>query len=129
MADIEKGYFPDKATQMEIKRGVDDVKAKQEQLKQSVNNISTQINNKSVGKVLRSRTYIANATFTVPTGVTEVYVTGGGGFGSNDTAQKHGATGGVTAFGNLLALSGGGGGKGGNASISTGIGGTSNIGW
>ncbi|EON70447.1 hypothetical protein [Lysinibacillus sphaericus] len=114
MADIEKGYFPDKATQMEIKRGVDDVNVKQEQLKQSVNNISTQINNKSVGKVLKSKVFTSNGTFTAPAGVTEVYVTGGGAGGSGgawgNLLTTSGNAGGVTSFGNLLSLPGGSGG-------------------
>lgn len=141
MAEIEKGYFPDKATQMEIKQGV--------------TNIALQIGNKDAGKVMKSKVYNTPGTFTwtVPDGVTEVYLTGCGGGGSGASGSltgsgggsgggamyveyypvdvtplqtytivvgkggvapvvisQNGFSGGITSFGNLLSLPGGGGG-------------------
>ena len=66
------------------------------------------------GKDRRSFTYASTNYFTVPEGVTEVYVTGGGGGGggsasynaSNPTAGQ-GKAGTPTSFGNLLTLPGG----------------------
>ncbi len=105
----------------------------------------------SSGKTLRSRFFTESGTFTVPSGVTEVFITGtgaGGGANSGSTAPGSGGagdfaikaqvtvvpntthtitigvggrgylnassqadSGGVTSFGSLFSLSGGGGGK------------------
>lgn len=89
----------------------------QEAIKTAVANISTQIENKNTGKVLKSKTYTSNGTFNIPAGVTEIYVTGGGGggggglFASTSASDiKPGQAGGVSSVGNLLTLNGGGGG-------------------
>ena len=111
MAEIEKGYFPDKATQLEIKQGVEEVK-------RDINDISVKIENKNVGKVLKSKTFTENGIFTVPAGVTEVYITGGGAGGGGGASQGGssiagaGGAGGITSFGSLLSLNGGAGGIG-----------------
>ncbi|WP_342557583.1 glycine-rich domain-containing protein [Lysinibacillus sp. FSL P4-0201] len=70
MAGIDKTYFPDKPTQDAIKQGVD--------------NIAAQIENKDAGKVMRSKVFETPGTFTwtIPEGVTEVFLTGCGGGGS-----------------------------------------------
>lgn len=88
----------------------------QEAIKTSIANINTQIANKNASKILKSKTYTSNGTFTVPVGVVEVYVTGcgGGGGGDSYTSTTTGGTpwpaasGGITSFGALLSLSGGG---------------------
>lgn len=102
-----------------INQGVDEINGKSDQIKQGVDNISAQIANKNTGKVLKSKTYTSNGTFTVPAGVTEVYITGGGagggGAGGGGTAQ--GGAGGITSFGTLLSLPGGQGGYAGNNGI------------
>lgn len=69
MAGIDKTYFPDKPTQDAIKQGVD--------------NIAAQIENKDAGKVMRSKVFETPGTFTwtIPEGVTEVFLTGCGGGG------------------------------------------------
>jgi len=89
---------------------------KQEAIKQGVDNIALQIENKDAGKVLKSKTFTANGTFSVPEGVTEVFITGGGAGGggcigniANPIPVQSGKAGGVTSFGSLLTLSGGGG--------------------
>lgn len=107
---VEKIYIADKLTQDQIKQGVD--------------SINTQIANKNAGKVLKSKTFTTNGTFTVPDGVTEVYITGGGAGGggaavsSTATSVANGTAGGVTSFGSLLSLSGGQGGTGGDQAAS-----------
>jgi|GEM_PF-2234983 len=99
----------------DINQSVDEINGKSDQIKQGVDNISNQIANKNAGKVLKSKTYTTNGTFTVPAGVTEVYITGGGaggGGGSGDSQEiSMGGSGTPTSFGNLLTLSGGGGGS------------------
>ncbi|AUS87754.1 hypothetical protein LBYS11_16035 [Lysinibacillus sp. YS11] len=68
------------------------------------------------GKVMKSQTFTASGTFTVPAGVTEVYLTGGGAGGGGGASTgtsgiaASGSAGGVTSFGTLLSLNGGGGG-------------------
>lgn len=98
----------------DINQGVDEINGKSDQIKQGVDNISAQIANKNTGKVLKSKTYTTNGTFTVPAGVTEVYITGGGAGGGGGTSDsinsQSGYSGSPTSFGNLLTLSGGGGG-------------------
>ncbi|WP_107924354.1 hypothetical protein [Lysinibacillus parviboronicapiens] len=124
--------LPSYETQQEIKTAVNGIKTTTDstqisvnQIKQNVENVSTQIANKNTSKVLKSKTYTSNATFTVPAGITEVYITGGGGGGGNgDTVvSKNGSSGGATSFGSLLTLSGGAGGIGGNFDPGTGVGG------
>lgn len=116
-----EGNFPSYETQQEIKTTVNNIKTTTDstkisvdQVKQDVGNISTQIANKNTGKVLKSKTYFTSGTFTVPVGVTEVYVTGGGGGGSGgawgNRLTTTGKAGGITSFGNLLSLPGGTGG-------------------
>ena len=74
-----------------------------------------------------SKMYTTSGTFTVPNGVTTIYVTasaGGGGAGGGPNffvrtiSGKNGGTGGTTSLGNLLSLQGGGGGSGGRYSSS-----------
>lgn len=112
---VEKTYLAEKGVQLEIKQGVSEINIKSDQLKQNVDNISTQIANKNTGKVLKTLTFTSNSTFTVPAGVTEVYITGGGagggGGGGGGAGATSGSAGQVTSFGNLLTLSGGGGGQ------------------
>lgn len=97
-----------------INQGVNEINGKSDQIKQGVDNISAQIANKNTGKVLKSKTYTTNGTFTVPAGVTEVYITGGGagggGGGAGNAGGNSGGAGGVSSFGNLLTLNGGSGG-------------------
>ena len=59
-----------------------------------------------------------NTTLTVPTGVTQVWVSGTGGGGSGATTSSQGNSGGTTSFGTYFSLPGGGGGR------SNGLGGT-----
>jgi hypothetical protein len=56
--------------------------------------------------------FISNGTFTVPDGVTTIYVSGcgGGGGGGEGNSGFNGTTGGTTSLGSLLSLPGGGGG-------------------
>ncbi|MFY0742168.1 glycine-rich domain-containing protein [Solibacillus silvestris] len=135
----EKMYLAEKGLQVQIKQGVD--------------NIALQIKSKEAGKVMKSKVFETPGTFswTVPVGVTEVYLTGCGGGGSGASATnttagggsgggahyveyypltvvpgqtytitvgkgglaptelvKNGFSGGITSFGNLLSLPGGG---------------------
>ena len=88
----------------------------------------------SGGAVSREQTFYTNDTFTVPDGVTKIYVTasagGGGGGGSAQLEPpghdmsiyyayngKSGGAGGTTSLGNLLSLSGGGAGTGSTSNI------------
>ncbi|MFJ7665318.1 hypothetical protein ACIQXW_23450 [Lysinibacillus sp. NPDC097162] len=89
----------------------------QEAIKTSIDNVNTQIANKNAGKILKSKTYTSNGTFTVPAGVTEIYITGGGagGGGAGGGGTSHGTSGGVVSIGSLFTLSGGSGGVAGNA--------------
>lgn len=94
-----------------INQGVGEIKGKSDQIKQDIATVSTQIANKSAGKVLKSQTFYTSASFTVPHGVTEVFITGGGGGGGGGAAvgpQTKSTAGGVTSFGSLLSISGGG---------------------
>ncbi|WP_431808812.1 hypothetical protein [Lysinibacillus sphaericus] len=97
-----------------INQGVNEINGKSDQIKQGIDNISAQIANKNTGKVLKSKTYTTNGTFTVPAGVTEVYITGGGAGGGGGCVSvpdvKSGTSGGTTSFGSHLSLPGGGGG-------------------
>lgn len=116
------GNFPSYEQQEIIKTAVDNIKmttdstkVSVDQVKQEVATISTQIENKNASKVLKCRVFESTGTFTVPDGVTEVYLTGcaggGGGGGYNGTSWLKGVTGGVTSFGTKLTLSGGTGGE------------------
>lgn len=105
-----------KSMQSAIKAVVDGIKTTTDATKTEIENISAQIENKDAGKVLKSKTFTANGTFTVPEGVTEVFITGGGaggggciGVSASVLPVYHGKAGGATSFGNLLTLSGGGG--------------------
>ncbi len=85
--------LPTRQTQLEIKQKVD----------------AMNISMTTVGKKLRSKVYTANGTFIVPTGVTEVYLTGGGAGGGGAKDGNPGGSGGPTSFGSLLTIPGGGG--------------------
>ena len=78
--------------------------------------IKTAIDNGTLGRTPRRQVFTANGTWTAPTGVSRVFVTGGGGGGggglSNATSHLTGGSGGITSFGSLLSLPGGGGGAG-----------------
>ncbi len=91
-------------------------KGTQDQIKTTVDTILVQVNNKTAGKTLQRRYYLANGVFTPPAGVTEVFVTGCGGGGSgavavNSSTIINGIDGGNSAFGYLVIK----GGKGGRA--------------
>lgn len=43
MTEIEKGYLPDKATQLAIKQGVDEINIKSDQIKLGVDNVNTNV--------------------------------------------------------------------------------------
>lgn len=84
----------------------------QDQIKQGVDSIITTL--PTIDKTLRSRVFTSSGTFTVPAGVTQVYLTGGGGGGGgggSHTNDSDGGAGGITSFGSLKSISGGSGGK------------------
>ncbi|MGY3186435.1 glycine-rich domain-containing protein [Lysinibacillus sp. TE18511] len=106
MAEIEKTYLPDKATQMAIKQRVDEINTKSDQIKQGVNDLNTKvaaIGNKAVNGFARFTTPGA-ATWTAPEGVKFVKLTmfgaggAGGGAHINTNNQAAGAGGGGGAF-------------------------------
>lgn len=81
---------------------------------------------------LRKRMFnVGTHTFTVPEGVTQVFITGtgagGGGTGYGSSSYHNaGASGGITSFGGYLSLSGGGGGAVSSTVSGTGSGGSNN---
>lgn len=81
---------------------------------QNTDNILGKLN-AGVGKTPRRQVFTTNGTWIAPVGVTNVFITGGGGGGggglSLPSAMANGVSGGITSFGTLLSLSGGGGGR------------------
>lgn len=90
-------------------------KTTQDQIKTTVDNIATQVNQKNTSKTLRRQEFFTSGTFTPPSGVTEVWVTGCGGGGSgavaiHDTEVVQGKDGQNSSFG-VLVFEGGKGGR------------------
>ncbi|UPW82715.1 glycine-rich domain-containing protein [Lysinibacillus sp. Ag94] len=98
MAEVEKGYFPDKATQMEIKQGVDNIKGTLDSTKNevaSIKNIQSEIKaavnetQKVVSSVSGLAVFDKPGTYywTCPANVKAVKLTMFGGGGSGDVLQ------------------------------------------
>jgi len=87
-------------------------KTVQDIIKQTTDQILAAVNAKNTSKILRKRVFISNGIFNVPSGVTEVLITGGGAGGGgvsipNASTRLPGSDGGNTTFGTLLTINGG----------------------
>lgn len=91
-------------------------KSVQDIIKQTTDQILAAVNAKNTSKILRKKVFTTNGVFNVPSGVTEVLITGGGAGGGGTSVPSVGATlsgvaGTDTEFGTLLTLKGGKGGS------------------
>ncbi|MGG0663395.1 hypothetical protein ABE042_04725 [Viridibacillus arvi] len=106
--------LPTKVIQDLIKQVVEAIKVDTANINQIINNPVSPF------KVMKSKVFNKTVTmsWTVPQGVTEVYLTGcaggGGGYGPTDVNSIPSTSGGITSFGSLLSLTGGGGASGSN---------------
>lgn len=83
-------------------------KTVQDIIKQTTDQILAAVNAKNTSKILRKKVFTTNGVFNVPSGVTEVLITGGGaGGGGSSAPTSSGADGTDTLFGTLLTLKGG----------------------
>lgn len=90
-------------------------KSVQDIIKQTTDQILAAVNAKNTSKILRKKVFTTNGVFNVPSGVTEVLITGGGAGGGGTSVpaagtKLSGAAGTDTEFGSLLTLKGGKGG-------------------